>query len=262
MLLMAAMGATVLLATGVAYALSVRCDAASDPDPDPGQCQGTQEDDDIFGTVRSDTIRALNGFDNVIARAGEDKLYGGNRADYLDGGRGGDTYFGGRGTDSLEEIQDSPDSGRDEMNGGPNNDLILAGGGNDILRGQAGDESGAGDPTSAAMLGRTGNDKLYGGPGDDAMEGNEGADELYGGPGNDFINAAIDERFATDAPDVVNCGDGFDTALVLPNDVVDENCEDVFNVFPGDTVVAAASERASDADQQRLRERFLKERGG
>ena len=39
-LLLAAMGASVLLASGVAYALNVRCDTASDPDTNPGQCQG------------------------------------------------------------------------------------------------------------------------------------------------------------------------------------------------------------------------------
>jgi len=259
-LMMAAMGATVLLASGVAYALDVRCDRASDPDPAPGQCLGTPEDDDITGSTQADIIRALNGFDDVVARGGEDEIYGGYLADFLAGGRGGDIYFGGKGTDSLNE--DFFDSGRDEMNGGPNNDLIEAGVGNDILRGQAGDESEAGDPTDAAMFGGLGNDQLYGGTGDDSMEGEEGTDEHYGGPGNDFIDAANEERFATDAPDVVDCGDGFDTAVVLPNDTVSENCEDVFNDFPGEgPVVAAASEGAGDADQQRLTERFLEKRG-
>jgi hypothetical protein len=65
------------------------------------------------------------------------------------------------------------------------------------------------------------------------MEGDFGTDEHYGGPDNDFIDAARDERFATDAPDLVECGGGLDTALVLPNDIVnEESCEDVFNVFP------------------------------
>ncbi|HEX5848897.1 MAG TPA: hypothetical protein VFY59_06840 [Rubrobacter sp.] len=261
-LLLATIGATVLLASGVAYALDVRCDAASDPDTAPGQCLGTPDDDEIFGTARPDVIRALNGFDDVFARAGGDEIYGGNLADYLEGGIGWDTYFGGKGADYLTEL-DSFDSGRDVMNGGPNNDVLEGGGGGDILRGQAGDESDTGDPTDSAMFGDPGNDELYGGTGDDAMEGEEGTDEHYGGPDDDFIDAANNETYATDAPDLVDCGDGFDTALVLPNDIVDENCEDVLEVFPGEgPVVVAASGGADDADQRRLEERFLKVRGG
>ena len=77
LLMMAAMGAAVLLASGVAYALNVQCDGTDDQDPDPGQCQGTQEDDEISGTDQTDIIRALSGFDDVFAGAGEDELYGG-----------------------------------------------------------------------------------------------------------------------------------------------------------------------------------------
>jgi hypothetical protein len=67
---MALMGATVLLASGVAYALTVQCDGVGDQDPATGQCRGTTEDDQITGTEQSDTIFALNGFDEVFAGAG------------------------------------------------------------------------------------------------------------------------------------------------------------------------------------------------
>jgi Ca2+-binding RTX toxin-like protein len=117
---------------------------------------------------------------------------------------------------------------------------------------------------SAGMVGGPGDDILRGGTGDDAMVGLQGTDEHHGGPGNDFIDAAANERFATDARDVVDCGDGFDTALVLPADIVADNCEDVFNVFPDPEdrpIIAAASERSDGAQQRRLMERFLEKRG-
>jgi Ca2+-binding RTX toxin-like protein len=109
------------------------------------------------------------------------------------------------------------------------------------------------------MFGDPGNDKLFGGEGDDSMEGEEGTDVMKGGPGSDYIDALSNERFATDAPDVVDCGDGHDTAVVLPNDIVRNNCEDVFNGVPIDEeglLSAAASKRADNAEEQRLMERF------
>ena len=63
-LLMAAMGAAMLLVSGVAYALTVvQCDGTGDQDPATGQCQGTDQNDDITGTDQADLISALGGFD-------------------------------------------------------------------------------------------------------------------------------------------------------------------------------------------------------
>jgi hypothetical protein len=61
------------------------------------------------------------------------------------------------------------------------------------------------------------------------MDGDEGTDEHYGGRDNDFIDAADSETPGpTDAPDLVDCGSGFDDAQVLPSDIVRDNCENVF----------------------------------
>jgi hypothetical protein len=67
---MAAMGATMLVVSGVAYALSVQCDSPTDQDPDPGECQGTEQNDVITGTALRDIILALGGLDVVNARGG------------------------------------------------------------------------------------------------------------------------------------------------------------------------------------------------
>src|SRR5215208_1906035 len=67
---MAAMGATVLVVSGVAYALSVQCDSTGDQDPELGECAGTNLSDVITGTAQRDIISALGGRDVVSARGG------------------------------------------------------------------------------------------------------------------------------------------------------------------------------------------------
>lgn len=138
-----------------------------------------------------------------------------------------DTYFGGRGEDLLSEFLGVVDASDDELNGGPNRDTIDGFEGDDILRGQEGNEHAPGDPQWSYMLGGPGDDELYGGPGDDAMEGDQGTDEHFGGKNNDYIDASAKQTPDPDAPDLVDCGSSFDTAVVLPNDIVLTNCERV-----------------------------------
>jgi Ca2+-binding RTX toxin-like protein len=149
----------------------------------------------------------------------------------LGGESGDDTYFGDRGNDNLNEgaAGSLSTGGNDTMYGGNNTDQMIGGEGNDLLVGMAGDEN-LGNPEAVAMHGGLGNDVLRGGPGDDAMNGNEGTDQHRGNMDNDFIDAASEETTATDAPDVVDCGDGVDTAVVRPNDIVLRNCENVDEV--------------------------------
>ena len=71
---------------------------------------------------------------------------------------------------------------------------------------------------------------LDGGKGDDVIEGLLGPDKITGGPGrdrlsggggDDTINARDGER------DMVNCGQGTDTATVDRIDSVSPNCETI-----------------------------------
>ena len=121
--------------------------------------------------------------------------------------------------------------------------------------GYHGSEHEPGFPQAPSMFGDPGDDKLYGGPGSDAMEGEEGTDEHYGGMNNDFIDAAADD--VGDAPDLVDCGSGFDTAVVLPNDIVLENCEEVINAS---TARVADPGTTSDEEQRQQAEDFLARR--
>jgi Ca2+-binding RTX toxin-like protein len=255
-LLMAAMGAAVLLASGAAYALSVQCDGAGDQDPDPGQCRGTNQNDVIIGTAQRDIIFALAGFDQVSSLGGQDVLNGGSNADTLAGGNDNDTYNGAGGPDFLDEFQDTTVSGNDVMNGGGGTDFIQGNDGNDILRGQEGDDSQSG-AFFTAMFGDPGDDELRGGPGDDAMEGEEGTDQHFGGDDNDFIDAVNDDEVGTH--DLVDCGSGNDTAIVRePEDIVRGNCEDVTEVS---TIAADTGAPDGEEQQQQAAEAFLQENG-
>ena len=255
LLVLTTMAVALVAASGVAYALTFTCDTPADQDPDFGQCQGTLEDDEIIGTEQADIIRALSGFDDVFAGAGNDELNGGGGFDNMDAGAGEDeltvatsaTAWRAKRIATLTTAARAQTDSRRSTNS-TNSQPFRATTwrtaapeattsrrqGQRHPKGPGGRRSPPGEPTEAHMFGDPGNDELYGGTGDDSMEGEEGRDRHFGGPDNDFIDAASDETLASDPRDLVDCGDGHDTALVLPNDVVGENCEDVFNVFPGD----------------------------
>jgi RTX calcium-binding nonapeptide repeat (4 copies) len=82
-----------------------------------------------------------------------------------------------------------------------------------------------GDNGPDRLVGTAENDTLRGLGGRDTLIGRGDSDRLFGGSGNDFINAT-DPR---PEDDLVNCGAGFDRALVDPSteDRVMSNCERV-----------------------------------
>jgi Ca2+-binding RTX toxin-like protein len=113
---------------------------------------------------------------------------------------------------ALADTIDGTD-GPDDLVGTDKDDIIHGSGGIDYISGLAATDSlyaGAGNDT---VVGREGNDRVYGNP---------GSDRLFGNLGVDTINAADREK------DVVNCGEGADTAYVDQLDRVYKNCENVF----------------------------------
>lgn len=258
--MLAVVGSVLLVAfAGVAYALTVQCDGTGDQDPDPGQCQGTEQSDFIAGTDVRDVIFALGGFDDVDARGGQDELNGQNGGDFLLGGDNSDTYNGGNGDDIHSDwfsfSGSVTNSGRDVMNAGEGEDFMEGATGADILRGQAGDECGG--PENVEMFGDEGNDDLFGNAGEDCMEGDEGTDEHFGGADNDFIDAASQDPVGT--PDVVDCGGGVDTAVVRRDeDNVRNNCENIIDLS---SARVAVFDETTAEEQQQQREAFLVEHG-
>ena len=64
---------------------------------------------------------------------------------------------------------------------------VNAGRGNDVVRGNAADNTLSGGGGTDLLFGADGSDRILGGNGDDRLRGNSGDDFLYGGAGNDNI---------------------------------------------------------------------------
>ena len=82
-------------------------------------------------------------------------------------------------------------------------DLINAGGGNDLIYGRSGDDiifAGSGDDEA---FGHSGNDTIYGQAGADSLSGQEGDDTLSGGAGDDIL-------YGGDGDDNLDGGEGTD----------------------------------------------------
>jgi hypothetical protein len=157
---------------------------------------------------------------------GDNVLVGTNGRDFLDGGRGDDTIYGKGGNDR-------PLPFRFGLVGGFGDDTIDGGGGDDHI---AGYELGrARDRGEDTMTGGSGRDVLDGGRGADTISGEGGpdllmdgenkggpTDTLDGGTGNDILAP----RNEPAGRDIVDCGEGTDTAYVDRKDVLSD-CERV-----------------------------------
>jgi serralysin len=105
-------------------------------------------------------------------------------------------------------------NGPDDLVGTDKDDIIGGKGSADYISGLAATDLLYGGSGNDTVLGREGNDRVYGNP---------GSDRLYGNLDTDTINSAADG-----VRDVVNCGEGGDTAFVDEEDTVYKNCENVF----------------------------------
>ncbi len=85
-MLVATVAVLVALSAGAAFAALV---------------EGNNNDNNLTGTNRADTIHAYGGEDVVWALSGRDEVRGGSNADHLYGNRYGDTIYGGIGQDRL-----------------------------------------------------------------------------------------------------------------------------------------------------------------
>jgi Ca2+-binding RTX toxin-like protein len=132
-LVLAAMALALLLASGVAWAVTKI--GTNGPDT----LIGTNGNDNLLGRGGNDVLFSLNGRDNLLGGAGRDALLGENerfktsRGDKnLEGGRGNDIGVGGKGSDNVlgEEGNDFLVDGefrnavKDTLSGGDGNDVI------------------------------------------------------------------------------------------------------------------------------------------
>jgi len=138
----------------------------------------------------------------------------------------------------LDVIQGTP--GPDQLSGTPGNDLIYAKGGNDSVRAHDGNDVVFGGLGDDVLRGGSGNDVLYGNAGADVMWPGAGVDVQYGGPGNDVLHALANDN----QPDILDCGQGFDTAIVIAHDPARfHGCEKIVRLRPDE---AAALAEAND----------------
>jgi Ca2+-binding RTX toxin-like protein len=131
-LVLAAMALALLLASGVAWAVTKI--GTNGPDT----LRGTNKADNLFGRGGNDILLSLAGRDNLLGGAGKDIILGGNerRAQggdkNLAGGSGNDAVLGGLDSDNI-----LGEEGNDLLADGPPRefatDKLSAGGGNDVV---------------------------------------------------------------------------------------------------------------------------------
>jgi Ca2+-binding RTX toxin-like protein len=133
-LLLAAMAATLVVASGVALAVNkIGTDG-------PDTLRGTNGDDNLLGKGGNDILFGLGGRDNLLGGPGKDIVLGGNERRLsggdknLVGGSGNDTAIGGLDSDTIlgEEgndlVIDGPDRefATDKLSAGDGNDVVAA----------------------------------------------------------------------------------------------------------------------------------------
>ena len=107
-------------------------------------------------------------------------------------------------------------TGEDRPVGSPRADTIYAGEGNDRVLGRGGED---------ALEGGDGRDEVYGQEGNDRAKGSGGMDEVSGGPGDDLVRGGTVERPNDGARDVLDCGEGTDTAYFVEGQDTVIDCE-------------------------------------
>ena len=150
LLLLAAMAATLVAASGVAWAAFIQCPAS--------------EHIPCWGTERSDVIRGTDGYNSINARGGNDTVYGGGGyADDISGGEGNDRLVGGPGLDYLI--------------GSAGSDALFGYAGEDYI--DAREHGGSGTGIDRVVSGGAGNDDI------EATDGQ--VDYISCGAGNDTV---------------------------------------------------------------------------
>jgi Ca2+-binding RTX toxin-like protein len=157
--------------------------------------------DNITTGTGNDEIRTGAGADTLAAGGGNDLLDGGSGADSMTGGTGDDLYFVDNESDTVTE---AAGEGTDEVRTGLAAYVLAAN--VETLTGTA--------ATGQNLTGNSGNNLLNAGGGNDVLHLEAGGDDIVnGGQGNDSIH--FGESFR--AADQVDGGAGFDTLLLLGN---------------------------------------------
>jgi hypothetical protein len=161
-----------------------------------------------FAAPAAAQMAGTPGADVLVGLAGDDRLRGGGGDDVLRGGPGNDDLSGGPGTDAAT-FADSPvgvtvtiDDLADDGPPGAHDNVQI-----DV-------EDVYGSEFADRLVGSAAANTLDGAGGNDHLTGAGGRDGLFGGTGDDRV-------FARDGiADFIDCGEGFDTAVVDERDRV------------------------------------------
>jgi Ca2+-binding RTX toxin-like protein len=126
----------------------------------------------------------------------------------------------------------APTASADVITGGPGDNVLTGTDQRDWIYARAGNDTVAGNGASDFLFGGRGmdtvsgdggHDYVWGGPGADTLEGGPAGDVLYAGWGVDALegNGGNDRLVASEndgAPDVADCGAGYDRAVIRTGD--------------------------------------------
>jgi hypothetical protein len=137
MVAMGFMGVVLILAAGVAWAVTVNCQVGVPcvGTDDPDTLNGTNKPDDMHGRQDGDLLRGRSGADVMLGDRpnvqdtttdGDDELFGNNGEDTLVGLGGTDVLRGGGSADLIEAREASDNPGEDTVGGGGGKDRIFA----------------------------------------------------------------------------------------------------------------------------------------
>ena len=140
-------------------------------------------------------------------------INGTEKADRITGTAGNDIICAGGGNDLVNGL-----GGDDVIYGGNGNDRINAGAGADDVYGDAGSDSIDGGVGKDDISGGLGSDTITGGTEADLIDGDAGTDTIAGGTGDDAINGGTGK-------DQIRSGAGADSCSKDPSDVHFDTCK-------------------------------------
>jgi Ca2+-binding RTX toxin-like protein len=146
--------------------------------------------------------------------------------------------LGSHGNDILVGT-DGVDGSGGTINGGPGDDLVYAGGGNDIILGGSDQDILYGQAGDDTIWGKSGTDLLCGGSGNDTLEGDGNADTLWGGSGNDvFRYMTVAESVGAGSDVIGDFHHGCDRVDVSAIDADSGDANDTAFVWGGGSAIA------------------------
>lgn len=216
--LIAGTGVSVILAASVLASAGL---AVAAPRPKAGPCVVTAG---VTYSVHNTVVTGTTGLDTIDCSASRKSvtIVGRGGGDHITGSKGGDVIYGdesGTPPGSCSTIA----TDRDDIDGGPGNDIIRGSVCGSSSRGGAGDDQFTAGGGSNNFRGDEGNDTIdlrnsgpganaSGGPGNDAITGPETAMDANGDEGNDVLigGAGVDDLVGMDGDDTLEGGGGND----------------------------------------------------